>query len=611
MFKNGTFVRIVTFAVGASIGAGGTADTTSPTITLVTPSDGEVVNASYVRVVGRVQDDLSGAVRSWCNGLPAAIVEGLVTCDVSIAPGHNAVIVEAMDHAGNSGSSGVTVVVPRDSDGLVIAPTRLTLASNEYAVLRVSDASGVVAQPVVNADPRVIAIANVDRWGVHVRGVSAGTTTVTTSTGDRFATATVTVLQGDTLPPGTVRWELPEAGDASIEDMVAGTGLGQVFLLERGLAGDSALRLRGISPDGAELRRERPPFAADERVIGLMGDNAGGVTALVADDGKRGVAIVKFAAAGQFRPWRYRTNGRFVSDMAGGGPLHVAEAVYSGDPAVSVPTRLDILKIEVVNGSLLERHEVRWQESVESSCKNGKPRLTSTPILTGPTVGFDDVVSLLVEVEAACPAASPASDATPSAIVSALGLFRLTPEGRASWVEIWKHVRGQHASSRAGFHPGGIMPFPKDGVLAFDENRALRIQGQSVVELNLMPGATPALIGDQKRLFTAPTVTSVNLETGALDWVAPVQGFAIEALENAGVAVLSEDGRMHVINNKGLVSESARFLPLDDKTSFDDFKGGFNWEDRWWVRRRHGLLALAGPRMATYCCGYHGGLERR
>jgi Glucodextranase, domain B len=602
------------FALGivASLQASGTVDTTPPTVQWISPQDGAVVHASYVRVTARVQDDRLGVTNSWCNGLPTTIADdGLVTCDLSIVPGRNALIVEAMDRAGNSGSSGITVVVPRATDELVLEPARLTLAFDEHGELRLRDASGPVAPSSVHTDPEGVILADVFQWGVMVTGLRPGTTTIKVNSGSRSAVASVTVLPG-AVAPGTVRWELPALEEASIEELVASSNA-EVFVLERDAAGgDSALLLRSVSRYGAEVSRERPPLAPHERVMHLMGDGAMGATALVGSDSNSGVAIVKFAAAGQFKPWRYRSRGQFVSPMSGGGPIHIVEALYQGDPTVgSIPLRLDMLRLGVVFGNLLERHEVRWREGIGSTCKENEPRLTKPPILTGPTVGYDDAVSVLVEVEAACPPTQPKAEAARVATVSTLGLFRLTLDGTTTWTPIWKHVHGETAPALATFHPAGIMPYRESGVLVFDEKRAFRVQGRSVTELNLMPGATPALIGDKNRLFTAPTVTSINLETGTLDWVAPVQGHVLDGLEGGGVVVLSDDGRLHLVGSKGAVSESMRFLPLDDKTTFDDFDGGFNWEGVWWIRRRHQLISLAGPPMDEYCCSYHGGVERR
>src|SRR5206468_715427 len=106
-------------------------DSAGPTISVrYTPSPNPAGwNNTQVTVTftGTAADTRSGLASATCNHSPAVINGGTITCDVSLNPGFNAIVVHAMDNAGNGTSVGLRVTRSASRTALLITPSMRSL----------------------------------------------------------------------------------------------------------------------------------------------------------------------------------------------------------------------------------------------------------------------------------------------------------------------------------------------------------------------------------------------------------------------------------------------------------------------------------------------------
>lgn len=84
-------------------------DMTAPTLAVDAPPDGASVTTPEITVSGLVVESLSGLAAVTCNDAAATVTNSQFSCAVPLAPGENAVVVRAVDVAGNSVSRALTV----------------------------------------------------------------------------------------------------------------------------------------------------------------------------------------------------------------------------------------------------------------------------------------------------------------------------------------------------------------------------------------------------------------------------------------------------------------------------------------------------------------------
>jgi len=90
-------------------------DKTAPMVTITAPQNGAQLTSSPASVTATVSDALSGIASATCNGSPATVSNGSVTCQSVLSTGSNPITVQATDTAGNTGSSTITVeLLPPD-----------------------------------------------------------------------------------------------------------------------------------------------------------------------------------------------------------------------------------------------------------------------------------------------------------------------------------------------------------------------------------------------------------------------------------------------------------------------------------------------------------------
>ena len=175
------------------------------------PADRLVTRAASIQIVANASDALSGVASATCGGVPAGVdSRGGIRCVVDLLPGINDVVVEATDHADNSGSIGIRVTRTGDTSTLRVVPQVLSVLVGRARPLQVMDEYGPVQDVTWTVDnPGVADIA--DETNV-LTPKAAGVVTVTAWHGGISASAVVNVHH-DRLPLGAIRWR---SGGASV-----------------------------------------------------------------------------------------------------------------------------------------------------------------------------------------------------------------------------------------------------------------------------------------------------------------------------------------------------------------------------------------------------------
>lgn len=203
-------------------------DTTPPSVSVDSPTNGAIVNASPVTVVGTVDDD-RGVASVTVNGVAATIIGTSFTAQVPVSEGANTLTALATDTSNNVASAGVTITYEPPTGDDTTAPQVAILTPADNAVL----ATDKVTVTGTVTDDRDVA-------SVSVNGISAtlgaGTftlidlpltpgantiTAVATDTSGNPANASVTVTY--VLPP-QVTISSPSDGALINEDSIEVTG---------------------------------------------------------------------------------------------------------------------------------------------------------------------------------------------------------------------------------------------------------------------------------------------------------------------------------------------------------------------------------------------------
>lgn len=179
-------------------------DMTPPVVALESPADGARVAPGTIAASGTAADGLSGVAGASCNGLAATMNGQELNCDVPVRPGRNAVILHVTDRAGNSMSSGATILA--SGPQLVVSPTRFTLLIGQTRLMTMTDDSGQIVDGTTwsTGDAAIAAISAQD--GRTLQAMGPGETTVTATVDGNAAQARVTVVGGPGLTTGTALW---------------------------------------------------------------------------------------------------------------------------------------------------------------------------------------------------------------------------------------------------------------------------------------------------------------------------------------------------------------------------------------------------------------------
>ena len=179
------------------------ADTTPPTVSITTPTDGAELTESPATVIGTVSDDRALADVT-VNGIAALVTGNSFSVDIALTEGANTLTALATDAAGNTASSGVTVTyVPPDTappeisigtpaDGSVVTTDTVTVAGI------ITDASPIDAVDV-NGIAAVLSNGTFSALDIPLAQGSNTITVTATDAAGINGTATVEVIYS--LPP--------------------------------------------------------------------------------------------------------------------------------------------------------------------------------------------------------------------------------------------------------------------------------------------------------------------------------------------------------------------------------------------------------------------------
>lgn len=199
-----------------------TVDSKPPHLSVITPSEGQLVNGDSVRVRGEATD-ASGVAAVTVDGLVVPLLDGRFEADVELAQdGLQAIAVAAVDSAGNAAH--LTRQVARFSlpELTITAPADLAFVGATTTAVAGTVGEGVVAVSV-NGVP-----ASLDGTAFLAEGVplvEGGNTVTATAvgTGGQVATATIHLVRD--LTPPRVFIHQPEPGAVIRQGTVSVSGL--------------------------------------------------------------------------------------------------------------------------------------------------------------------------------------------------------------------------------------------------------------------------------------------------------------------------------------------------------------------------------------------------
>jgi Glucodextranase, domain B/PKD domain/Viral BACON domain/Carboxypeptidase regulatory-like domain len=197
-------------------------DTTPPALNITAPLNGSNFTTAQVTVQGLVSDALSGVRSVTCSGATATITGGAFSCNVTLATGSNTVAITAMDVAGNTSTSNLTLAFVTPITVQITAPTSLQLFSNNPVTVTgtVSDPTSTVTVGPVTA---VQSGGTFTAKGVALREGNNLLTASATSPSGGVGSDTVSVYL-DMTPP-TVRIGSPAMGAVVTSSQIDVTGI--------------------------------------------------------------------------------------------------------------------------------------------------------------------------------------------------------------------------------------------------------------------------------------------------------------------------------------------------------------------------------------------------
>ncbi|MBA3673008.1 MAG: Ig-like domain-containing protein, partial [Gemmatimonadaceae bacterium] len=227
--------------LGASLGCGGGADSSArpvvtppvPVVTTISVSPGNpsLEVGGIVSLAADVRDQNGAAVTgrsvawSTSNVAIATVTQGGSASAVAVG---TATITATLD--GKSGSASVVVIpTPVASVAILSVPTSLALGGSAALTVSLKDRTGaVLVGRRVTWSSSAIGIATVDSTGV-LRGLSAGTATVTATSEGVSGTATVLVVPGGTDPSPSIAAISPASLLPGASATITGSGFDPVI----------------------------------------------------------------------------------------------------------------------------------------------------------------------------------------------------------------------------------------------------------------------------------------------------------------------------------------------------------------------------------------------
>jgi hypothetical protein len=229
-------------------------DKTIPALTVNSPLDGIVVSTSTITASGSAADSFSGLSSVTCNGAQTTVSSGNFSCNISLNPGVNLIVVRATDVAGNVSAYiahvTCTIALPAPTSlqvspqgvNMVIGQTQQFNAVDNLGRTR-SDATWTVSNTTLatittDSSPTLTAVASGQvTLTARVQGVSAQTQ--------------VNISALVTLLPGSVMWTAPAIAGFTCQQIVqavpTSTGTPDLYCIGTGSA------VQALTADGRLL----------------------------------------------------------------------------------------------------------------------------------------------------------------------------------------------------------------------------------------------------------------------------------------------------------------------------------------------------------------------
>ena len=280
-----TITGTVTDAAGISVSTSATVslETVQPTVVLSNLTDQTTVSSSALTVSGTIANSLTAVNAVTCNGATASLSGDAFSCNISLNPGVNLVMVVATDLAGNMGGARLHVIYP----AALPPPVSLSVTPGNANVLiggtQQFTAVDQLGRPRPDATWTVsdttIATISTDTSPI-LTGVAAGQVTLTASFGSLTAQSQVTVLAATSFAVGTPLWTAPTVAGFTPFSIVQAVptqyGTPSLFSIE-GSSGTQNLLIRAFTADGQQLWQLNPQGLSNVPGATFTPDNSGGL----------------------------------------------------------------------------------------------------------------------------------------------------------------------------------------------------------------------------------------------------------------------------------------------------------------------------------------------
>ncbi|MGR9107647.1 MAG: hypothetical protein ACU843_12020 [Gammaproteobacteria bacterium] len=340
-------------------------DNTAPIIEITFPDDGTAFNTSPVGITGTVTEDLSGIASVTCNDTSIFLEGKAFTCERFLTAGDNLISVQAIDIAGNTSTSSLTVAYVPIPIVRITSPTSLDLFNSSRIVVSgtVDDESATVE---VNGIPATV---DTGSWTVEV-SLQEGSNVITAvarNAAGNVGTASIEVTL-DTTPP---RVTIDSPGNGFITGNSSITVAGMINDIVVGTVnGEQAqVTVNGIEAQVANrsFLAAEVPLSPGPNTITAIGTDRAGNTA------SAGITVTFEEIVGEARI--NLVSGNNQTGMIGtqlAEPLVVKVTDGAGDPVLE---KTVIFKVTENNGTLSSSHSAGVRSLAVSTDAQGRAQV--------------------------------------------------------------------------------------------------------------------------------------------------------------------------------------------------------------------------------------------
>jgi alpha-tubulin suppressor-like RCC1 family protein len=579
-------------------------DLTPPVVTMSSPSNDLLTTNAALQVIGQASDGQSGLSTVKCNDVVATVVDGAVSCALTLRPGRNAVSITALDVAGHSTSVGATVTLVGTPTRFALTPSDSTIVIAETTSLSLLDDFGAAVTGATwsSSNNGIVSLSNDDP--PLLSAGSAGQATITAVKNSIVAQATITVLDAVSVPEGAKRWVVASSPivnlqrDPPIYTTPVDADGPEAFIVET----DSSSWERNVR---AVTSTGEVKWMAASPGVPLMGDVFGGLIAGVepAPNTCRAVfgefencysALVRFAGPENSAVWRYSSPG-LVDRPAQGqdGTLYFIEHVGSHNKSV--------IALNGQTGAVTARVPLANLISDSSGCQASYSE--TEPVTTGPIVGTDGVGYLAVtsRIHRQNVICVQGQSNVVQILQNDIGmsLLQLSSQGIVSSQAI-----DQCSGTCTQYSPQQLMPDGIGGTLlvsrdpSSNQQRLTRVDSEGRTDTPLAAGTRIELIGMGGTAYLHTKTSSVtstakdviDVKTGTVLWSLPLDWNWIAATPNQE-AFAQRDGEMARFGAGGMIGSSFALGLISPMQTLGSWLGnvGSGWSTT------DGLTAVAAP----------------